>query len=100
MKLEFKRSSNGRFAILVNDRVQFESYSLTRDQMTKLQSVIDWVQCESFDEGRSCQQERALTNATDSSKASTVSLPQSPSAKTPQDSLLGQDRLERKTVGV
>lgn len=68
MKLETKTSRNGRYAILVDGVVQFETYSITRDQWTRLNNLIMDIRDAAFEEGKKCQQALESIDATNASR--------------------------------
>lgn len=98
MKIDFRKSpASGRFAILVNDVIQFETFSITRDQARKLETLIERIRADSFEEGKLCQQARGLTDAIRSSRDRAASPPLPQSANPQPSSLSGQDdRLNEK----
>lgn len=100
MKIDIKKSpASGRFAVLVNDVIQFESFSITRAEQRKLEALIERIRDEAFEEGKLCQQARGLTDAIRSSRDRAASPPPQPSANPQQSSLSGRDaRLNGKDV--
>jgi hypothetical protein len=70
MNIDFTTSKHGRFAVLLNGVVVFETYNLPTSQCLRLRELIEKVHDQAFEEGKICQRALGLTAAISKSKGS------------------------------